>query len=363
MERKRIDYFDLARGIGIILVIIGHIEYMPAELHAFVISFHMPLFFVISGMLLSVNGEADKDLTTFVRKRAKGIMLPYLWFSIIYLIVYIFYYLIKDRPVMWQKAGINLAGTLTLNGISVLWFLPALFLSEMLFVFLAKKLRLFSLIPVIILFAAALCANTILQQRYLIYSDKAFYMASLTVLRALICMFFIAFGYFSTELAGRIKKLLPGISGKTVAAIDLFSGILLLVLVVFLSKINLIIDLRACSFGNPYVYFITAILGSLSVILLSKSMEIIKNRKILFPLRYLGRNSIIIMLTHLDLFVLYAAEVFAMHYNKKISTEYGTAFNVMTVCFVLIAEIFIIEIINRFFPFLIAKKKPEGRRS
>ncbi|MCR5735352.1 MAG: acyltransferase family protein [Lachnospiraceae bacterium] len=372
MEKKRIDYFDLARGIGIILVIIGHIEYMPIEFHTFVISFHMPLFFVISGMLLFINREAEKELPSFVKKRAHGIMLPYLYFSLIYIVVYVFYYLIKDRTVMWQQARTNLVSSLTLNGISVLWFLPALFISEVVFIFLVKKIKTLAAPAVIVLFIISLILNRALQMNYLAYSTTAPYMLALMILRAFICMFFIGFGYFFFLIREKLLQKPTGdphkdfwqgsserISKKEIssAIIDLLIGAALITAVVFFSRINLIIDLRACSFGNPYVYFTTAIFGSLGVIFLMKSTEIIINRKPLFPLKYLGKNSLIIMLTHLDLFVLYVAEVFAMHFNKKISTEYGTAFNIMTVAFVLIAEVFIIEIINRFFPFLVAKKK------
>ena len=357
MEKKRIDYFDLARGAGIILVIIGHIEYMPAEFHTFVISFHMPLFFVISGMLLCINKEAEKELVPFIKKRAGGIMLPYLYFSLIYIIVYVFYYLIKDRAVMWQQAKTNLVSSLTLYGISVLWFLPALFISEVLFIFLVKKLRYFSAAVSVLLFVISLILNRALQLNFLAYSTKAQYMLAIMILRAFICMFFIAFGYYFAL----IWKTSDKTSSGKIALADILTGIVLLTAVVFLSRINLIIDLRACSFGNPWVYFLTAILGSLGVIFLFKGTEIIKNRSLLFPLKYLGKNSLIIMLTHLDLFVLYVAEVFAMHFNKKISDEYGTAFNIMTVVFVLIAEVFIIEIINRFFPFLVGKKKTTGK--
>lgn len=50
MEKKRIDYLDIAKGIGIILVLVGHIS-KNDEINRFLYLFHMPLFFIISGML------------------------------------------------------------------------------------------------------------------------------------------------------------------------------------------------------------------------------------------------------------------------------------------------------------------------
>ena len=47
---KRIEWIDIAKGIGIILVVIGHISQIEV-LNDIIYSFHMPLFFIISGYL------------------------------------------------------------------------------------------------------------------------------------------------------------------------------------------------------------------------------------------------------------------------------------------------------------------------
>ena len=44
---NRVKYFDLAKGIGIILVVLGHMENIDASIRIWIASFHMPLFFVI----------------------------------------------------------------------------------------------------------------------------------------------------------------------------------------------------------------------------------------------------------------------------------------------------------------------------
>lgn len=56
MEKKqRLDYIDAAKAIAIILVIIGHCYWVGAvpRLRNIIYSFHMPLFFVVSGFSLS----------------------------------------------------------------------------------------------------------------------------------------------------------------------------------------------------------------------------------------------------------------------------------------------------------------------
>ena len=45
---NRIALFDVAKGIAIIAVVLGHIE-MPAFLHRFIYLWHMLFFFVLAG--------------------------------------------------------------------------------------------------------------------------------------------------------------------------------------------------------------------------------------------------------------------------------------------------------------------------
>ena len=49
--KNRIDYIDAARGIAMLLVILGHCcSSNTGVVNRTVLSFHMPLFFFLSGM-------------------------------------------------------------------------------------------------------------------------------------------------------------------------------------------------------------------------------------------------------------------------------------------------------------------------
>ena len=50
---QRLTYIDTMKAIGIALIVFGHAPGLDASLKAFIYSFHMPLFFFISGVLLS----------------------------------------------------------------------------------------------------------------------------------------------------------------------------------------------------------------------------------------------------------------------------------------------------------------------
>lgn len=49
---KRIEYIDIAKALGIMLVIAGHVTSSTTVIKKEIYAFHMPLFFMLSGMLL-----------------------------------------------------------------------------------------------------------------------------------------------------------------------------------------------------------------------------------------------------------------------------------------------------------------------
>ncbi|MBR6903017.1 MAG: acyltransferase family protein, partial [Clostridia bacterium] len=75
MSDKRDKSIDLAKGIGIILVFIGHINF-PETVVNIINAFHMPLFFVCSGYLY--DSKYDRLSTRdFIKKKAKSLLFPY----------------------------------------------------------------------------------------------------------------------------------------------------------------------------------------------------------------------------------------------------------------------------------------------
>lgn len=58
--RMRIKYMDYTKGLAIILMIFGHTMTKIDNLHLWIYSSHMPLFFIISGMLMQLNCEKIK---------------------------------------------------------------------------------------------------------------------------------------------------------------------------------------------------------------------------------------------------------------------------------------------------------------
>ena len=56
MKTERENYIDVVRGIGIVLMILGHVP-LSAHYDHFIHAFHMPMFFIISGYFQGVYRE------------------------------------------------------------------------------------------------------------------------------------------------------------------------------------------------------------------------------------------------------------------------------------------------------------------
>ena len=54
INKKRIEWVDIAKGIGIFLMVMGHTG-IPRIGNQWIYSFHMPLFFFISGFLFNTS--------------------------------------------------------------------------------------------------------------------------------------------------------------------------------------------------------------------------------------------------------------------------------------------------------------------
>lgn len=75
-QQGREDYIDVLKGIGICLVVIGHVYWPPVSSVIYI--FHMPLFFLIGGYLY----RASPEISAFTIRKARQLLVPYLTFLI-----------------------------------------------------------------------------------------------------------------------------------------------------------------------------------------------------------------------------------------------------------------------------------------
>ena len=75
----RNNSIDIAKGILIFLVVLGHAPEGSDAVHKYIYWFHMPAFFVISGLFLRETFCLREE----VKKKALRLLVPYLVFSIV----------------------------------------------------------------------------------------------------------------------------------------------------------------------------------------------------------------------------------------------------------------------------------------
>ncbi len=141
VKSKRIEYIDSAKAIGIGLVVLGHLT-LPEALHNWIYAFHMPLFFILSGLTFRTE-----PFSKFLKKRAFSILLPYVLFSLLMLAKDIVKILIGSNPsailrvVKIRIPAIFIALQNSRYSAGIYWFLPCLFVAELLLYALVKRFK------------------------------------------------------------------------------------------------------------------------------------------------------------------------------------------------------------------------------
>lgn len=82
---KRNNTIAIAKGIAIILMVIGHAE-APELLTNFIYTFHMPLFFIAAGYFF--KRKYLDDPWSFCVKRFKGLYVPFVTWALVFLLLH-----------------------------------------------------------------------------------------------------------------------------------------------------------------------------------------------------------------------------------------------------------------------------------
>lgn len=151
----RDEIWDIMKGIGIFLMVLGH-SGCPSFLRAFVYAFHMPLFFMISGLLIKQVYFDNKII--FFKKRVKSLYLPCVKWSVIFILLHDVFFILGIIHPYYGYMGHGsgwysfydlfykiVVVVLTMNNsehlLGAFWFIKSLFVSTVFFVMLYSRLR------------------------------------------------------------------------------------------------------------------------------------------------------------------------------------------------------------------------------
>lgn len=321
--KQRLDFLDTAKGFAIALVILGHIissERSPVKMWLY--SFHMPVFFIISGYLTNLS-KNHISIQQFIIKKFKSLIIPYLSFALINYVFIIFNFYIqhsldKNTIITYIIYIIKLCGR------SAIWFLPCLFISQLTFKLILdtvsnKTLRLFIIsILFIIPFWVKAKPDTLL----------------LVLLRSFTALGFITIGHL----------LYKTLNTLTLNYWEIF---MLFVINIIFTFLNGPVDLFELKFNNIFIYVANSILGSLTLLFLCKK---ITTSKLII---YTGKNPLIIMGTHIMLINILNKYITLP--NIVYSHELTYALSLCLI--VLFIEFPIIFIFNKYLSFTLGKTK------
>jgi fucose 4-O-acetylase-like acetyltransferase len=290
----RIKWIDYAKGIGIILVILGHALANENILHIYSYSFHLPLFFFVAGITIKPKYVEEAQLKDIIIKNAKGILIPYYFYGFFVLGIELLKNMIQSDGTVTETVQL-FTRWLFLRGIKADWFLPCLFFSKILFTIIIKYIRNIKvqgiLFSIIVLFA--------LYFPYRTYHIAPFY-------RAMIGAFFVFVGFVYTEYAERKVN-------------SILIKIIISVMWVILAFVNGKVSLYGGNYGNnQLLYLVNGVLGSLALIFLVQWMD--RRFNTIKSLSWVGKKSLIIMVVHMEIMAF--VKVLVM----KIGVLYNTPF-------------------------------------
>ena len=328
---KRDLSLDFVKGFGIVLVIYGHIHAGDNISNNWVYSYHMPLFFFVSGILFNKK-KSNESLVYYVIQEAKKILYPYLTFSFLYLIV-------KCLMLEYDLNEIIrfFVDTFTFVGRGVFWFLSSLFFAEILY-FIIEKKKCKSLIMGAILLLT-LFTSSFLQNNDAYQYATIYYWLNIPN-RILISTVFLWLGNCIAT-----SKLWSEEYLRKNSLITFLSLFIFLVNAALADK-NGHCDLHYSQLNNTVLFYYFAITSSVSLLLLSKRFI----RKKGNCLCYFGRYSLVIMLTHTTFNL---TEISVDISERLFGNISSLIIDGVAVIIVLCMEMIIIFVINNFFPFLI----------
>jgi len=269
--KSRLSYVDIAKGIAMLLVIIGHCSYAGKTLVGWLYSFHMPLFFALSGF--TFRPEKYKSLSHVLSAKFRQLIVPYFFFN---LILWVLCLLLLDGMKMESRhinefIGIFLGKRLSRYFFN-LWFLTTLFLAEPV-LWLALRFARSRTPALALLSAAAFFAGAVVLERL----EGTYWSADLVP----IALSFLLLGYL-------LRRWLDHPAAGTRAALPLIAAWSVNLLFFWLNYMEVgRSDLYFCKLGNPLYFFLSACGGITGAILLCRKMARCA------ALEYIGRNSMI----------------------------------------------------------------------
>lgn len=271
MAGKRIGYYDIAKGIGIFCVVYAHAK---APFNKYMYLFHMPLFFLISGLLYNANTPPRE----YVKRKIQTLYIPFAFWNVLFCAGTALYKGTGLAKTARQLLLVVLTFSKSGEFLGATWFLGALLLVSVLYKLIDCKLpESKTKDAFLLLFFAALAAMA--------FEVNLKYLLS----RTFVLSFFFAVGVYCRK-HGIDKTLLS----REYAIAAVVSGLAFLLF----GRHNWA-NMGKDEYGHTLTFFLGAFLASYACVYLSKVLDDCKAKPAAILkslLSYLGRNSMDIVI-------------------------------------------------------------------
>ena len=277
INKDRIEYFDIAKGIGIILVVWFHCNGPFASYFNQLI---LPLFFLISGLLYSQRSEVKE----YIIRKIHNLYLPFVIWNLLFLVITAIF---EDYNFgLFFKKAILILFTLDKVGLflGATWFISALFIITVLYKIVESSFKESNYKDIALLLIFSIVA-------ILGYKFNLPYALS----RVLILGFFYAIGAF-------IKKHKQNIADMSTYYVLPILGAVIFIIIASFNVVDLGFNVEI---KYPLLFVIGALSASYFIIYLSKWIENNDNKIVLTVKKGLivsGQHSIDILIWHFVFF-------------------------------------------------------------
>ena len=341
--KKRIDFIDYAKFIGIFLLLIEHTgNFIDISgnasyiyLKKWICSFHMPIFFIVYGYVSGLKVLELKDWKEYILKQIKSLLVPYLLWAMVYSNNYGANFFLGIA--YGTNASLGYAQT---N--QVLWFLPTMFISTLLYQLVLNFLKraknnivLIILVITIGIFVASI--STKVQGLRLPFGIDISFLG----------LSFMLIGNFLIKPTMKYIETLNKIKAGWILIFmcSLIIGIFISIYNAPVNKTYWVTVMAVGEYGkNVVLFFDGAIINSIAILLICNH---IKNNVLL----YLGQHTLIIMGVHYILFP------FTLHITVEIlrNINYSVLIAILNSLFTIILCIPISYLVDKFCPCLNGK--------
>ncbi|MDU1279228.1 MAG: acyltransferase family protein [Clostridium sp.] len=327
---KRIEWIDICKGLGIMLVVLGHLS-VPTPIQKYILSVNMPLFFFLSGYTFNNSN----NINIFLKKKFKTLVIPYLIFA---MSTYLFWVIIERRIGIGSNVSIlkPLIGILYANNVNnwmifdgVLWFIVTLFCTEVIFYFILKKININKVKWLLITFSIIGYLDSLYGKIRLPFGLNI----------AITGVVFLGIGYLAKQ-----SNVIEKIKYSTRVKITTISFLITLLI----SQMNNVIKMYDNYYGNYFYFYVASICG---IITWTNVSYMINNNKLL---SYIGKNTFLILALH-PKFIQALNLIFKKILNFNIDNSILFSILYMVIIFVLLTPL--INFVNKHLPFIIGKEK------